>query len=591
MSTSAQSVDAWDTIPELGVLLGHLAKALRVHGDLLDPGAEVSPKTAARWFSGHRIDHDARERIVETFLDNWLPASNDMQMLRDALRDMGRRWESEAASLSSSAIPAPPLLVTLGLTRLALLDLAVRYGAARLVLPDRGVGLPPAPYGPRVFGDQLRRFQEQRAWSVEVLAEKVGVHLTTVERWRSGAQLPGESSFAALLRVLKLSSNSPERTNLRLALGLASMSHQLTSLFGNFFDIFVPTLNGLVVAVEEELRDASPDVQVAFLVRGARADVMATENLMPRLVARIEPVPPFAQQAMVDDCTALPRAWAPRAAYWGDLTHAPPTDLPELARVLVAFGLEPRHAVQPGVLQEIQHTTCALFWTAPIYFREGARSSWAPRPAPTPLAAAVRLCVQGKRQWAEGEHLQAIQSFQGATELAPDFSMVHYALGMHLGLALVARPDLEDFEQLLMVATSALRDAQRLAPSEPPFRLGPAALLTACRYFAEAELEYEHAKSTCADDADHHYARGRNYLGLGDERRALACFERVVELKPDHVGAKGHLCVLYVRVAPIKRRLSNTYAHWLRQRVGKDPRDQPDLWLDPVAALPISPGQ
>jgi tetratricopeptide (TPR) repeat protein len=44
-----------------------------------------------------------------------------------------------------------------------------------------------------------------------------------------------------------------------------------------------------------------------------------------------------------------------------------------------------------------------------------------------------------------------------------------------------------------------------------------------------------------------HYFLGEIYLALNEERRAHTCFEKVLEIKPDHLDAERHLRILRMR--------------------------------------------
>jgi tetratricopeptide (TPR) repeat protein len=49
------------------------------------------------------------------------------------------------------------------------------------------------------------------------------------------------------------------------------------------------------------------------------------------------------------------------------------------------------------------------------------------------------------------------------------------------------------------------------------------------------------------NSATSHHFLGEVYLGLGEERRAFTCFDKVLDIQPDHLESQRHMRIIRMR--------------------------------------------
>src|SRR4029077_11599851 len=142
---------------------------------------------------------------------------------------------------------------------------------------------------------------------------------------------------------------------------------------------------------------------------------------------------------------------------------------------------------------------------------------------------------------AEGNTAEAIVAFRRAIELKPDFEKAHYNLGIELraqGDTSAAQKELHDVQALKEFCV-------RLAQAKSLILQGVEAL-------KEQRLDDDLGLFQISLEQSPDLPTGYYYLGVtwerkGDTARAVAAYEKAIELKPDYAQAQSGLGLLYWR--------------------------------------------
>jgi tetratricopeptide (TPR) repeat protein len=264
--------------------------------------------------------------------------------------------------------------------------------------------------------------------------------------------------------------------------------------------------------------------------------------------------------------------------HWAKALHVPDHSVEKLIKEAPTFGM-PASGPTPEMLRLVAKEMPKLLWRIAGFRDPMPAFEQAVHFKLPPKVAAFNWCEHANQAKSAGDLDTAIQHARTAIERNPELGYAHFQLGAFLGEKLRDDPRLRNHDALIRQAITECRVGWQLDPTLPISLNEVGIILSNVGRFEEAELAYAEAADPCAELEHHHFCRARNHLALGDEAAALAGFERVLQLKPDHLQAMAHLSVLYQKHG--RKRDSNTLADRLRQRVGEDPRDHTEDWLDP----------
>jgi serine/threonine protein kinase/tetratricopeptide (TPR) repeat protein len=154
-----------------------------------------------------------------------------------------------------------------------------------------------------------------------------------------------------------------------------------------------------------------------------------------------------------------------------------------------------------------------------------------------PLAAAttgsleaLQLYTRGSASWGEGQYKEAMEHFEEALKVDPDFAMVYAALGN--SYASFVYRDMENAEKNFKEALARL---DRVGPREE--YMIPALYHGSLRRHEEAIRFYKLHLERYPDDLQALYNLGNMYRNIRDLDQAIASYQEVLRLNPQHASA------------------------------------------------------
>ena len=151
-------------------------------------------------------------------------------------------------------------------------------------------------------------------------------------------------------------------------------------------------------------------------------------------------------------------------------------------------------------------------------------------------AAAQALYAQGLGILSRDEYARALQFFEKATEIDPNYAESWYQAGFCYGM--LGRHG---------EALKASRQAARLRPEWAETHVNIGASSFALGQYKEAADAYRQATKLDADNADTQYALGLSLNKLGRADEELLAYKRAVTIKPDFAGAWEQLGAGYFK--------------------------------------------
>jgi tetratricopeptide (TPR) repeat protein len=151
-------------------------------------------------------------------------------------------------------------------------------------------------------------------------------------------------------------------------------------------------------------------------------------------------------------------------------------------------------------------------------------------------AAAERLYSQGLGMLSRDDFARALNYFEKAVEIDPNYAEAWYQAGFSYGM-LGRHQD----------ALKASRQAARLRPEWAAAFVNIGASSYALGQFKDAAEAYRQATKLDANNADAHYALGLSFNKLNRADEEILAYKRAVALKPDHAGAFEQLGLAYFK--------------------------------------------
>jgi protein O-mannosyl-transferase len=135
-----------------------------------------------------------------------------------------------------------------------------------------------------------------------------------------------------------------------------------------------------------------------------------------------------------------------------------------------------------------------------------------------------------------GKTREAIEHFQRALQLKPDYADAHY----NLGIAFAQTDRIED-------AINQYEQALRLAPDSAETHNNLGIALKQVGRLDDAISHYEQALRITPNDAEVHYNLATTLRQVGKNNEAIVHFEQAVRINPDFVGAHYNLGAALVK--------------------------------------------
>jgi len=134
---------------------------------------------------------------------------------------------------------------------------------------------------------------------------------------------------------------------------------------------------------------------------------------------------------------------------------------------------------------------------------------------------------------------QAAQMFRRSIAIDPDFALAHAGLADSLAMSVFWHAVKNPGD--ISAALAAVSRAEDLQPGLAEVMVSRGSLLSAQHLNVEAEAAFEEAIARAPNLADAFYWYGRHAYGAGDHRKAVALFERTMDLDPTNYKACGLL--------------------------------------------------
>jgi Tfp pilus assembly protein PilF len=155
-----------------------------------------------------------------------------------------------------------------------------------------------------------------------------------------------------------------------------------------------------------------------------------------------------------------------------------------------------------------------------------------------------------------GRHQDAIESYRNALAINSDFADAHCNLGSAL-------TQLQRYDEAL----ASLDRALALRPNSPDALYNRGNALKPLKRFEEALASYEHSIALQPDHADAHNNRGQVLRELGRYDEALASYDRALALRPQHVMAHCNAAALRLLTGDFERGWAHYEWRWMKKSV------------------------
>jgi Flp pilus assembly protein TadD len=536
--------------PTSGQLVGWAASFLRLKGFLRDEASDpddASYKSAQRYFGGEStISPEIADSIIDRLLCDFLPlaalppeilpaSASPLEWLQSTVKDVLRRWDQLAGKMNGENHPlSSDRYAPVPYLRLFTLDLALRWAAYQTTRLDLRQDPDSEPYwvrvdGLRVVTDVLRKGGNE-ALTLDVLAEKAGLSLNTLEAWRGGDTFPTHDEKVANLVTALATHSGVSRPlvdfRLRVAAGAAALYKELTSLCGEerVRDL-VATFSKVVRLAVRILRFAPIPGEAWATEMAAFARSGAHARLGPIVCQKLAEHSPSNPEVQAD-FLALPHDWEPRLNYWAKRVS-------ELSRF-------PVEAVQAeGVDPKLAEMVWQGLPTMVLTMSDFDMNAEDRQPIKIAADASVKAhahFMQAQQVESLGDLFTAVKHMKQAVTLQPQHAEYRFFFGAYLGqLDHAGVPGVQD------EALAQCRRAHDLRPEwdRPPTEIG--IILSNAGRYEEAEAQLAAAEPIARGWDHFHYARGMNYLGLGRFDDAARSLRTSLALKGDRPGAMVRL--------------------------------------------------
>jgi tetratricopeptide (TPR) repeat protein len=151
-------------------------------------------------------------------------------------------------------------------------------------------------------------------------------------------------------------------------------------------------------------------------------------------------------------------------------------------------------------------------------------------------AGAERLYAQGLAQMSRDDYARAVQFFERATQIDPDYAEAWYQAGYSYGMMGKHNE-----------ALRASRQAARVRPEWAETFVNIGASSFALGQFKDAAEAYRQAAKLDSTNPEIQYALGLTLNKLNRADEEILAYKRTIALKPDHAGALERLGAAYFR--------------------------------------------
>jgi len=585
-------------LPYSGFLIGRLAEALRLKTILREDLEGVSYKTVQRYFSGERIEPESVQRIIDALLNGLVPGElrygqgyiADAHLgvvVASALKNYSAHWDRMAAKVNAHMFPVKDLRdLPMPVLRPAALDLGIRVGGWAVIrlLKDDPINREAAWLDGGDFGRYLDARRRVLGFTVEKLAQAVGVSPQALDAWRSGASLPTSNHIEALAKAL--AGQDVRRVEVeftvRLLVAVDEVFSDLKETIGE--DRLDDLVQGVKCTAQQVegihrmiLSKAPPPLLAAMkggMLRGAIWELPLHGARCP-LGEKTSTV--LAQKAKwreeaAADFAVLPGDWSPRVTYW--MSHVGMSA--DAINYLVEEAPKPE-----GVPREQSEMIADAVVKGAIYL---GNMFWEPEPGMTwtaietpPFIKAMNRVSQAGVAASSGDLVTAVEHLRHAVRHQPQDASLHFSLGCGLWQVGLKDRDMAMVEEALLEC----RMAVQIDPAFGNARNEIGVILSNLRRHEEAEAAFAEAEPYHGKHNHHWLCRGNNYLALGRLADARSAFEKAIELTGEgqNVDAKIRLAATLMALA--REREGRNIGRQVHHITGFDPTADWERWADP----------
>jgi len=547
------------SLPSSGVVLGHLAEALRLKTILRDDWEGASYKTVQRYFAGERVEPSTVDGIVEELLNSLIPADRETR-LRDvvlsAVRMYMRNWDLFAAEVNQIGYPVFKVRdLPIAPLRLVVLDIGLRFGAWSSLEPTPSLT---SILTGRGLGNLIDTLRDRIDLSVEALAMSLEVSTQAVSEWRAGRSLPTNDHIEAISKVLGEGAEGRQRIELavRLQVGIQDVIRRLKTICGD------SRIQDMLSAMERTTEIVAALAGDSLKLADSRGEGLRGQRLLWRVVVEGAQSPLGSMYSLglaarclgnpevAADFAVLPGDWTGRWRYWMDHLGSTDRQAEFIGTLPFAKHLSPEMGSQVVEVAIEAQLRMAGFDEA-HELPPGATMTVIPLP---PTIAAMNFAGLAEQAASVGDLASAIKHYRKSIERDPTSAVIHFKLGATLG-------QFGRGEEGLVECHIAVQ----LDPEFGNARNEIGIILSNLRRHEEAEQAFAEAEPYSRDDAHHWFTRGNNFLALKDFEKARSSFEKCISLSKNqvHVDAMKHLSAVLMMLGKTDkaRHLGRTVHH------------------------------
>ncbi len=165
-------------------------------------------------------------------------------------------------------------------------------------------------------------------------------------------------------------------------------------------------------------------------------------------------------------------------------------------------------------------------------------------------AEAVAALAKGKEHYRNDEDTQALEAFQQAIKLNPEFAEAHFRLGLTYDALGEEQEAQASYKKAVETYKKYLATDENEKDPEAHYNLGQT--YAGLHLYSEAVREYRQATRLKPDDAAIHYDLGLALMRLAQYDEASAAFSKSLELDPQNYRAEDSLAEAKDGVARIR---------------------------------------
>ena len=152
---------------------------------------------------------------------------------------------------------------------------------------------------------------------------------------------------------------------------------------------------------------------------------------------------------------------------------------------------------------------------------------------------AIAALAKGKEHYRNDEDTQALEAFQQAIKLNPEFAEAHFRLGLTYDALGQEQEAQASYKKAVETYKKYFTTEENEKDAEAHYNLGQT--YAGLHLFSEAVREYRQATRLKPDDAAIHYDLGLALMRLAQYDEASAAFSKSLELDPQNYRAEDSL--------------------------------------------------